>query len=362
MSKLYQDTDVYTAAQARLQWIFGEFRQVAISVSGGKDSGALFEMAWEIAQEQGRKIHCFFLDEEVVYQATVRRVRDYMTRPGVVPHWWQTPYKTTNATGYDRPLLHVWGEDEPLWMREKESGAMGDRLPLPIHRKQKDAFHHVLRYAERHLWDADTALLMGLRADESLNRYRATTTKPALDGVLWSAKTAGPAISFSPLYDWAVSDIWTYFGRTRKPYNRIYDLMWAKGLSLAEMRISSLIHEKAFRCLRYLHEFEPRTYDRLLQRVPSAAIAARYADDTPYTAHQRPSTFKTWRDYRDFLLNTLPPRTVAALRDRFAGHGEGERVARQQVQQILVGDRENLLPIEKAVIPKTGPKTKWKDL
>ncbi|MBW4514507.1 MAG: phosphoadenosine phosphosulfate reductase family protein [Timaviella obliquedivisa GSE-PSE-MK23-08B] len=303
--KIYLQKNVLQAAQERISWLFSNFKEVVVSVSGGKDSSVAFELAWRHAQELGREVHVFFLDQEAEYQSTIAIVRSIYDRPGVIPHWWQSPFKTTNATSYEEPLLYAWGEGEE-WMREKESDSFQAKVPLKEHEQNRDTFYHMVEYAEAQ-WGESTALLIGLRSEESLNRYGAVTRNPGIENVKWTSKSSGKAIKCYPIYDWTFEDIWTYIGNESIPYNRVYDWMYVKGFNIPEMRVSNLVHEKAFRCLSTLHEFEPDTYDRLLKRLKGIHVAARYADEqTVFSAKKLPQAFENWLDYRDFLLSTLP--------------------------------------------------------
>ena len=56
-----------------------------------------------------------------------------------------------------------------------------------------------------------------------------------------------------------------------------------------------------------LQEFEPETYDRLIKRLKGVHTAALYANEaTIFNTHTRPPAYKTWKEYRDFLLETVP--------------------------------------------------------
>src|SRR5690606_36548779 len=86
-------------------------------------------------------------------------------------------------------------------------------------------------------------------------------------------------VSFYPLYDWNFHDIWKYIYDHKLRYSKIYDYMYKKGMGLQEIRVSSLIHEKSFKALVELPEFEPKTYDRLLKRVKGISIGHIYGKD-----------------------------------------------------------------------------------
>lgn len=359
-SKLYLQKNVLQAAQERVSWIFSNFKTVVVSVSGGKDSTVTFELAWRHAQEIGRDVHVFFLDQEAEYQSTINVVKNILSRPGVIPHWWQSPFKTTNATSYENPLLYAWGPGEE-WMREREDIAFKDPVPLKAHAQNRDTFYHMVEYAES-LWDEGTALLIGLRADESLNRYGAVTRSPGMEGVKWCSKSTGKAIKVYPIYDFTFDDIWTYIGNENVPYNPVYDWMYAIGMNIPDMRVSNLVHEKAFGCLPTLHQFEPETYDKLVKRVKGVHVAARYANEKLiFSTKQLPQAFNDWLDYREFLLSTLPEEIRTPFVNRFATQKASAATYKQQVKQILINDWENFVPI-KQMDDRPDTRKKWMEI
>ena len=57
--KKYYDINVLAAAEERLTYIFNTFSHVYFSFSGGKDSGAMVQLADQIAQKSGKKFDLF---------------------------------------------------------------------------------------------------------------------------------------------------------------------------------------------------------------------------------------------------------------------------------------------------------------
>lgn len=282
-----------------------------------------------------------------------------MAKPGVIPHWWQSPYRTTNATSYEMPYLNVWGPGEE-WMRPQEDISFKEKVPIRVHDRAGDAFYQMAEYAEQQ-WPEETALLIGLRSEESLNRYGAVTRNPALPNIPWSSKSTGKAIKLYPLYDWTFEDIWTYLGTEQVPYNRIYDYQYVKGHNIPEMRVSSLIHEKSHKCISDLQEFEPDTYAALIRRIKGAHTAALYAKEKQvFRAVQLPEAYKTWKEYRNFILATLPDDVKLPFVERFATQKQTEAIFRQQVRQLMINDRENLVPVKD--IQREDPRKKWMEL
>lgn len=365
--KIYLPKTVDVALQERLHFAFDNFATVIVSVSGGKDSTAVFDAAQKMAKARGRKIKAFFLDQEAEYASTIDLVTQMLFETGdhVEPLWYQVPIRMTNATSYSAEFLNAWHPDEQ-WMREKHPRSIHSAPGAP------DRFYPFLSWFESQ-WGPDTCFLVGLRAEEALNRYRAVTRNAALPGIPWSSRCttapghAGPgAVRLYPIYDWAFEDIWTYLGKESVPYNRAYDWMWATGAGIADMRVSNLIHEHAFHALSTLQIFEPDTYERLLNRLDGVHTAALYAAEPGvYQTRQRPPEFATWKDYRDSLLQSVPEHRRRTFGERFAGQGGNEIIYRQQVRQLLLNDWENSIPVVNTSDEATEPRAalkKWMDI
>ena len=356
--RLYMNETVLEAARERVAFAFDEFETIVMSVSGGKDSQVMFELAYEEAERRGQEVHAFFLDQEAEYASTIEVVEGIMDRDLVVPHWYQIPIYMTNATSYEQEFLYAWGPQED-WMRDKH--------PLAIHDLDADypqRFYPFIDWFEGQ-WDEDTCFLVGLRAEESLNRLRAVIKNPGIDDVLWS--TAGDEVlKLYPLYDWSFSDIFQYFYDHDVDYNRVYDYMHAKdeGHNVTQYRVSNLIHEKAYTSLTELQEFEHETYEALIERLEGITAAARYAGDpSVYNARQLPEQFDSWKAYRDHLLETAPIERKERFLSRFKNHHENEHTYRQQARQLLLNDWENNLPVQsRSRSDSQGWKEKWKEI
>lgn len=360
--KTYLAESVLDAARARIAWTFDRFEHVNVSVSAGKDSTVLFHLALTEARRRGRRLRTFFLDQEAEYQATVDLMRLMMHAPGVEPLWYQVPLYMTNATSYEEDQLFAWGPGEP-WMRERE--------PDSIHAIEGD---YPMRFYPFFEWweeqqPAGSAFLVGLRAEEGINRFRAVTKHAGVEGAPWTSKTkrAGSVKAY-PIYDWGMGDVWKYIADERVPYNRIYDLRWSMGMGVYnDNRVSNLIHEMSFRALPDLAQLEPETYARLLARVKGIHCAARHArGDMIYDARVLPDGVPTWRAYRDHLLATMPVNEEKRARfaKRFAGQGDDERVYQAQCKQLLTGDWENNVPVvTKRAREKKGDRfARWRRL
>jgi len=360
MAKVFTDRSVLEAARERISFVFDNFENVSVSVSGGKDSTALAYLALEEAEKRGREIEVFFLDQEAEYASTIEVIEKMMVHPLVRPAWYQVPIRMTNATSYSEEFLSAWGEGEE-WMRAKH--------PLAIQSIQgdyPDRFYPFFKWRETQY--PNTAILIGLRTEEALNRFRAVVKNPGYNDVVWSTKTAcDSSFRFYPIFDWGLGDVWRYIRDAGVEYNRVYDRMLAAGHSRwKDMRVSNLLHEKAFKCLTSLQEMEPETFDALVQRIHGARVASIYAaEGTIFSVDKRPESFSTWGEFRDYLLATSPikPEYILRLQKRFAGQEQSEDCYRQQCRQVLLCDWEgSLAPVQHKAEKKRAVLEKWREI
>lgn len=361
--------NVLQAAQTRMAYIFDEFENIVCSVSGGKDSTVMAHLALTEARRRNRKIGLFFLDEEVVYQATVDQIAWLMDLypENTMRYWLQIEFNLTNSVDIGHGQLLCWEEGKHKeWMRAKDVRNIRRRTwshETRIADKNKGfGFYDVIYNFE--LGFENTAFLVGLRAIESPNRYHAVVENPGYKDVAWSTGMKRGNVTFYPIYDWITSDIWKYIRENRLRYHRYYDIAFLRGVHPNQMRVSSLIHEKAFKSIKDLPEFEPKTYEKLLKRCKGISFAQETAKSAKmFKCTKLPKGHKTWREYRDFLLATCPdPVHAEIFRKRFAKHLENEYVARQQCRQLILNDYENNLPVKNTEDPVVERIEYWRNV
>lgn len=357
--KIYnRETDVLAAARERMAYIFDEFEDINVSVSSGKDSTVLYHLALQEAIKRNRKIIVFFQDQEAEYDASIALIRLQMIHPNVIPAWYQVPVYLTNATSYSDYFLYAWGEGED-WMRPKEPNSIHS-----IDEQYPQRFYEFFDWYEGK--NPNAAYLVGLRADESLTRFRAVTKFPGYKGLKWSTTTQRGIHKFYPIYDWTVYDIWRFIYDYDIKYNKIYDLMYLHNYSVYNrMRVSNLIHEKSYKCLGDLPRFEPETYENLCKRIGGISTAARYSSEKLVFSNKKlPSHYQSWREFRDFLLMAIPNEDhQKRLIDRFAKQEQDERTYQSQVGQLLINDYENSRPFDTKRTEKTQRIIdKWRDI
>lgn len=335
MRKYHPAKNVLEAARERVSLIFDNFDRISVSVSSGKDSTCVFYLCLQEAVKRKRKIEAFFEDQEAEYQASIDLIKVMMAHSNVVPRWYQIPIYLTNATSYTDYFLYAWGPREE-WMREKDPVAVHE-----IEEKYPKRFYDFFKWYERK--NSEAAFIVGLRAEEGIIRYRATTKFPGWRGLKWSTSVEG-VNRFYPIYDWTIYDVWKFIYEYDLPYNKIYDLMYMNNYSLySKMRVSNLIHEKSYKCLVDLPLYEPDTYDRLCRRIKGIETASRYASEKLIFSNKRlPKHYGSWKEFRDFLLRNIPDEGHRdAFTKRFRKQKDNERTYQAQVGQLLINDYEN---------------------
>lgn len=375
MKNYNREKNVYEAAIERFDYIFDHYDTIVVSCSGGKDSTATAYLALETAKRKSKPFYLFYLDQEMEYKYTIEFIEYIMQQELVIPIWFQIYARLPNPSSINDNIVDPWNpEKENVWIRQKNDLSKKqidwDVKQLNTNRfKEKNlyGFYGLIGCMEQMFKDKNgqVAQILGIRADESLDRFRATTKTPGIDGIRWSTKRKYN-INFYPIYDWRFSDIWKYLGVNDYRYNKIYDLFYWRGMNPNKMRLANLIHTKSYECLRLLQEFEPETVDKLLDRISGLATAQEYAGRSGgiYKADKLPPDFKTWIEFRDYLLETLPNREHARIfKERFEKQYQNDYVVKQQVNRILITDVNNYKPImNKEFDPTVKIREKWMEI
>jgi predicted phosphoadenosine phosphosulfate sulfurtransferase len=124
-----------------------------------------------------------------------------------------------------------------------------------------------------------------------------------------------------PIYDWATADIWRFNGRTKTPYNRLYDRMHQAGLTIHQARICQPYGDDQRRGLWLYHMIEPDTWTRVVARVQGVNFGASHANTSGNVLGRikitKPDDI-TWENFAHRLLESMPPPTAEHYRDKIA--------------------------------------------
>lgn len=320
MGKVYIDKDVYTAAKERIAYLFKEFDRVLVAFSGGKDSGVCLNLCYDYARDHGllHKLSMYHIDYEAQYQMTTDHVEQTFAQfPGIRKYWLCLPLEAQCACRMDGGTWTVWdAEKRDIWVREMpthESVVTEENCPFPFKKGQTD-YTVQSNFSKWHgKTFGKTAVVVGIRATESLHRYRAVShdeKKIIYSGKKWCSVVDKNTVNAYPIYDWETQDVWTYYGKYEKPYNKLYDLFYQAGLGIEQMRVASPFNDCASSTLHLYKVIDPNCWGRMVGRVNGVNFTAIYGGTTAmgWKSITLPAGH-TWKSYFYFLLNTLPEKT-----------------------------------------------------
>ena len=124
-----------------------------------------------------------------------------------------------------------------------------------------------------------------------------------------------------PIYDWSAEDDWKYFGKTKKPYNKLYDRFFQAGLTLHQMRVDEPFGDTTRRSLWLYQIIEPETWGKMVLRVNGANSGSLYSRDNGNILGNRSITLPkghTWQSFSNFLLDTMPKKTAEHYKTKIA--------------------------------------------
>lgn len=329
--KKYLNIDVYNATQQRLKFIFDEFDVIYISISGGKDSGVLTNLVIDFIKQNNIKIKpgLVFIDLEAEYKKTIEFLeRIFLSNLDVFENYWVClPMLTTNSVSMYEPYWIFWdAEKKEKWVREMPSYNFvinESNNPLVFFKPKMTFEEFVVSFQN---WFSEThqnkkvANLLGIRANESLNRFRAIVNqnKNTYKNCIYSTKIKDNLYNFYPIYDWKVEDIWIYNGKYNKDYNKTYDAFYKAGVSLTKMRICEPYGDQQKSGLWLFKILEPQTWNKIVDRVSGGNFGNIYCNSKILTSKniELPKNH-TWRSYCKFLLKTLPMETRNSYVSKF---------------------------------------------
>ena len=318
MPKSYLNKNVLQAAQERISYTFDNFEKIFVSFSGGKDSTVTLHLVMQEAIKRKRKIGVMLIDLEGQYELTINHIQKCFVKykEYLDVYWICLPIHLRNGVSVYETHWLCWDDDKKnAWVRDLPKGAIHDCSFFPFFKKGMEFEEFDILFGEWYAQGKDCAAFIGIRADESLNRFRtvASRTKETYKNLLWTTKVREHLFNVYPIYDWKVSDIWVYQAKNWElPHNELYDIMHQAGLTPTQMRICQPYGDDQRRGLWLFHLIEPETWARIVARVNGANSGALYINETGningYRRISKPNHL-SWKQFAELLLNSMPPKT-----------------------------------------------------
>lgn len=317
--------NVLEALYKRLDIVFKEFDNVYISFSGGKDSGLLLNLVIKYMRERNitKKVGVMHQDFEAQYQETTKYVERTLTKNLDIldVYWICLPVRSKTSTSMFQQYWIPWEESKKdIWVRdmpEYEGVRNIDNNPFDFFKEgmlQEDFYKKFGGWYGKKCGGGKTIGLVGIRMQESLNRWRAINAEKSMyKEYKWTTKdltTKEEVYTCYPLFDWKTEDIWIANAKFGFDYNRIYDLFYYAGVKIHDMRVASPFNEWAMGSLHLYRTIDPNTWAKMVGRVNGANFTAIYGG-TKMMAWKKIELPKghTWKGYVEFLLKTLPKET-----------------------------------------------------
>lgn len=321
MIKAYTDQTVYEAFVERMHFLFREFDNIFVSFSGGKDSGLLLNLTLDFQRQHypDKKIGVFHQDFEAQYQYTTDYVERTFARiqHEVEPYWVCLPMATRTAMSNYEMFWYPWDDTKKeQWVRPMpQHSYVINQQNNPIttyayRMHQEDLAKQFGRWYRLSHGMKKTVCLLGMRADESLQRYSGIINKKhGYEGQCWISKQFKDVWTASPLYDWANSDVWHANYLFGYDYNHLYDLYYMAGVKPDQMRVASPFNDHAKESLNLYRVLDPAMWTKLVGRVRGVNFGSIYGR-TKALGYRNLTLPKghTWESYTKFLLDTLPVR------------------------------------------------------
>ena len=177
MAKIYLEKNVLDATFERLEIMFNNFDNIYFSVSGGKDSSVMVQLANIVAKKLDKKFDVLFIDLEAQYKHTIQHIEELKQLSQIRDFYHiALPMALRNAVSVLQPKWICWEEESKhLWVREIPENSINiNNCPFKWFTEGEEFEEFIIQFADwyQKKYKGKVACGIGIRTDESLNRFR----------------------------------------------------------------------------------------------------------------------------------------------------------------------------------------------
>ena len=204
--KHYIDDNVYNQAIKRIKEVISITDDRIVLFSGGKDSLVVLNLVQEVYDELGitEKVKVAFFDEEIIPQEVIDFVTEIYKSKKYDFRYYAIPLASQKHL-LGQTFSYTQFDPNREWVRQPPKFAItleNSKIRFNEHTVDRDKFTCADLKGK-------VAMFKGLRADESIFRLNACTSKP---NKTYINKTGfSHIISVKPIYDWTENDVFLYF-------------------------------------------------------------------------------------------------------------------------------------------------------